>query len=118
MTRAEAIEQFSADCDRFGAAGAYARLTCGSWGQALAKLPEYMQPGVVRWVCFGVAPGDFLCAVIEGDLFEAAGRADDVNRRLLWEYAYVFHNGAPASSKGRGALSTWKGIWPKPDDQE
>lgn len=118
MTREEAIAQWVEHEDRLGGAAAYARLTSGDWGRDLARIPEYMQPGIARWALFGVVPGDFLCAVIEGDLFEAAARADDVNRHHLWLYAYVLHNAVPAAAKGPGALSTWKGIWPKPDDPE
>ena len=41
------------------------------WG-----LPPYMREGVVRWIVYGKAPGDFLCAVMKDSLSDAAGYAD------------------------------------------
>jgi hypothetical protein len=67
------------------------------------------------WVLFGIVPGEFLQAIIRGDLFDAAGRADDENQHLLWQYAYVMHNAVPSASKGPRALETWKGIFPEED---
>jgi hypothetical protein len=38
-------------------------------------VPGYCIGGLVRYVTDGVPPGDFLMAVLGGDLFEALGRA-------------------------------------------
>ncbi len=37
-------------------------------------------------------PGDFLTAIIVGDLYEAALKADDVNRKYLPEYCKYVYN--------------------------
>jgi hypothetical protein len=117
MTRAEAIARYS---DQL-AAGAlectiYAELVGNEqWKHTMLHLPIRMHGGIVRWVLFGILPGDFLRAIIRGDLFDAAGRADDENQRLLWEYAYVMHNAVPSQAKGPNALTTWKGIFPEED---
>jgi hypothetical protein len=89
--------------------GTYDRLTGGNWGPGLAKwVPENMRPGVVRYVLLGVRPGSFLCAIIEGDYFEACRRADDINRAALWHYAMFFHNYAPGGCFGsRDHLVGW-----------
>jgi hypothetical protein len=116
MTRAEAVARYSNQL----AAGAlecsvYAELVghAENWKHAMLHLPIRMHGGIVRWVLFGIVPGEFLQAIIRGDLFDAAGRADDENKDLLWQYAYVMHNGVPAQAKGPNALSTWKGIYPE-----
>jgi hypothetical protein len=63
-------------------------------------VPEHCISGLVRYVTDGVAPGDFLMAVLEGDLFEALGRADDTNIRALPEYGMFLWNDVPAICKG------------------
>lgn len=63
-------------------------------------IPNYMVGGIMRWVEEGIPPGDFLMAVIENDLKEACGRADDTNRQLLWNYCNFFYNYAPSQCWG------------------
>lgn len=79
---------------------------------AFSRIPERMHEGLIRWVLFGIRPGDFLCAVISDSLSAAASRADDENRALLYEYAYVMHNATPLACWGPQALDTWKGVFP------
>lgn len=114
MTREEAIARYGVLAETGVEAAAYGEL-CGdySWGQGLWKLPSRMHGGIVRWVLFGIQPGHFVQAIIRGDLFDAAGRADDENQRLLYEYAFVMHNYVPSQAKGPNALETWKGIYPE-----
>lgn len=60
----------------------------------------HMAGSVQRYLENGIPGGSFLMAVVSGDLFEAARRADDVNRRLLWEWCFWFYNYAPSGSFG------------------
>lgn len=114
MTREEAVARYAVLAESGVEAAAYGELVGDySWGQGLWKLPSRMHGGIVRWVLFGILPGDFLRAIIRGDLFDAAGRADDDNQRLLYEYAFVMHNYVPMQAKGPNALTTWKGIYPE-----
>lgn len=120
MNRAQAITHYSNAL----AAGAlecsvYAELVGNAidWKHAMLHIPIRMHGGIVRWVLFGIMPGEFLQAIIRGDLFDAAGRADDENQKLLWEYAFVMHNAVPSQSKGPNALATWKGIFPEDDPE-
>lgn len=45
------------------------------------------------------ALGRFLRAVMENDLAEAAGAADDINRKALWLYPLYMYNNAPSDWK-------------------
>lgn len=58
-------------------------------------LPEYMLDGVSRYVLFGVPPGSFLTAVLRSDLIAAAQCADDINRRLLFDWAAFVYQHLP-----------------------
>jgi hypothetical protein len=46
--------------------------------------------------------GDFAQAIVDNDLAEAAGRADDTNRQGLWLYPIFFYNVAPGGWQERG----------------
>jgi len=56
--------------------------------------------GVRRYLEHGIPGGHFLTAVIENNLKEACQRADDHNRRILFEITRWFYNEAPAQSWG------------------
>jgi len=64
-------------------------------------IPPRMQGGIIRYYENGIPPGDFLTAVINNDLKEALGRADDENKHILFEYVLWFYNNAPMGSWGR-----------------
>lgn len=63
-------------------------------------LPEHIRDGVQRYFEDGIPPGGFLSAVICNDLFGALGRADDINRRKLFDICCWFYNHAPRGSYG------------------
>lgn len=65
-----------------------------------AKLPPHMLQGLERYVDHKIKGGSFLHAALSNDLKEAAGQADDTNKRLLWEYCYVFYNHIPLGAWG------------------
>ncbi len=71
-------------------------------------IPEYMRGGLIRYYENGISPGSFLTAVINNDLKEACGRADDTNIHCLFNYITWFYNEAPAGSWGHpNATKEW-----------
>jgi hypothetical protein len=110
MTR----EEFNTAVRERGLAAAYGEATGREdWAAKLDEMiPGYMQSGVVWWIVAGIVPGHFLRAVIEGDLYEAVGRADDLNMARLVEYVRFFYNYSPSGcfSRKRDPLNTWKGV--------
>ena len=63
-------------------------------------IPERMMEAIDRYVKQGLYPGGFLSAVIENDLSNAVGRADDENIRNLPAYVAYFYNEAPGGCWG------------------
>ena len=71
-------------------------------------IPEYMHGGIIRFYENGIPPGDFLTAVLDNDLKEAAGRADSTNIECLKNYVMWFYNYAPGGTWGfAGATDKW-----------
>ena len=68
-------------------------------------IPDYMQGGIIRYYENGISPGSFLTAVIDNDLREAVGRADDTNKHCLHKYVMWFYNQAPRGSWGHASAS-------------
>ena len=63
-------------------------------------ISKHMWGGLTRYLVEHIRPGDFLQAVIAGDLFQATIYADDENITVLHGYArFLLHN-APAASWG------------------
>lgn len=66
-----------------------------------AALPNpRMAGGLELYFMQGIEPGSFLTAVLENNLREACGRADDTNRHLLFEHVSWLYNEAPGMSLG------------------
>lgn len=63
-------------------------------------VPDYMVPGLMRYIRQGIPPGDFLQAVLRNDLRQAVGRADDTNRHCLPAYVTYLYSMAPAACWG------------------
>jgi hypothetical protein len=75
----------------------------------MEHIPHYMWGGIGRYVLFGIAPGDFLTAVINNDLKEAVGRADLANQATLAGYVKFFFNHVPSNCWGYpGAVKDWQ----------
>lgn len=71
-------------------------------------IPGYMHGAIVNWIEDGLKPGDFLTAVIDNNLKEAALRADDTNINYLKDYIMWFYNHAPSDIWGfAGATEKW-----------
>ena len=56
--------------------------------------------GAKRWIENRIMPGDFLTAVIQNNLTEALGRADDENRVAIFDIVSWWYNEAPAPCWG------------------
>ena len=78
-------------------------------GIAYEKVPvRYMADGMQNYFEHGILPGSFGTALLSGDFFEICSRADDNNRRCLWEWACWLYNHAPAGSYGsRTNVEAW-----------
>lgn len=63
-------------------------------------LPESMRGGAERHIEYGIFPGSFMQAVICNDLQEAFGRADDINRELMFDNVCFWYNEAPSNCHG------------------
>lgn len=67
-----------------------------------------MVPGLIRYIEAGVAPGAFMLGVLRNDLMEACRQADDINQRLLFDWALWLHNYAPPGCYGsREKVDNW-----------
>lgn len=58
-------------------------------------IPQYMWPGILRYLQKGILPGDFLKAILSNDLRDACERADHNNAELLPTYVAFFYNRTP-----------------------
>lgn len=63
-------------------------------------LPEHNLEGINLYIHKGILPGSFLQAVLRNDLQDACARADDINRRYLWNIVAWLYNHAPANCWG------------------
>lgn len=67
------------------------------------EIPDRMMGAITRYIEHGVQPGDFLTAVLDNNLLEAIGRADEDNMANLPAYVGYFHNEAPSPCWGSPA---------------
>lgn len=65
-----------------------------------SAIPERMQEGLKRYVIDRLRPGDFITAVVQNDLRNAVGHADDENLPLIPLYVRWFYNRAPSRCHG------------------
>jgi hypothetical protein len=63
-------------------------------------IPDYMMPGLLRYVEHGILPGSFLQAVLRNDFREVVSRADDLNLQNLRAYSVYLYNEAPGACYG------------------
>lgn len=62
----------------------------------IEDIPPQTLNSIQDYVEHGLPPGDFLTAVLENDLKEAFGRADDQNRPALFDIVAYCRNRIPA----------------------
>lgn len=72
------------------------------------RVPEDIRDSLALYVEHRIQPGGFLTAVLENDLREACGRADEENRHRLFDIVCYIYNELPAPCWGdRGAVHRW-----------
>ena len=73
-----------------------------------AAIPEYMRPGMLRYVKDHLKPGGFLVAVITNDLRGAVLAADDHNLPLIPLYVRWFGTRVGSGAVGsKEAMKKW-----------
>ena len=74
-------------------------------------LPEHMRDTAQRYIEDKISPGGFFTAVLENKLFEALGRADDINRARIYDIVGFLYNEAPATCWGSPEkVRSWLGL--------
>lgn len=63
-------------------------------------IPEHTKGAIERYILDRYAPGSFLQSVLANDLFQAVGRADDINIRHLRDICGWIYNRAPLDCWG------------------
>ena len=63
-------------------------------------IPAYTMGAIKRYIDHHIEPGGFLTAVLENNLREALGRADEFNNAALFHIAAYLYNEAPADCWG------------------
>jgi len=61
---------------------------------------DYMVPALRRYVEHGIMPGSFMTAVLEGNLYTAAFKADADNFAALGQWCRFIYNNLPAGCYG------------------
>lgn len=71
-------------------------------------IPSHLKESFDEYVSLGIPTGDFLRAVLENDLMEAFGRADDNNREIMFDICCYVYNEIPAGCHGsKQAVKDW-----------
>ena len=65
-----------------------------------SAIPGHCRDGLLLYLEKGVPVGSFLEAVLSNDLREACARADDINRRSLFDYVQFLYRYAPIPAWG------------------
>ena len=72
------------------------------------KVPGHDQQGLAAYYNEGTPPGGFLLCVLENDLKGACSRADEMNKRALWDIVNYLYNVFPMGSWGsKEIVSHW-----------
>lgn len=71
-------------------------------------LPEHIRGGMKRYIEEKVKPGKFLCAVLNNDLRESLGLADEINCLRMSDIVGFLYNEAPSGCWGSpGKVKDW-----------
>lgn len=68
-------------------------------------VPYHMHGGFVRYLVDFIEPGDFMLAVLRNQLTESFGRADDMNRKHMFEIATFVYEYVPMAARGNNVES-------------
>lgn len=78
--------------------------------ERMVDVPEHLRGGLSRYVMQGIRPGHFLTAVLEHELFDAMGRADENSRAGLFDLVSYIYNECPGGCHGsRERVNAWIG---------
>ena len=69
-------------------------------GLAILLCSEDCKEGLRRYFYEGQPAGHFLMAVLKNDFMNTCARADDKNKRILFQYCKFLYNSAPHGSYG------------------
>ena len=76
-------------------------------------IPEHIKYSLERWRIAGEHPGQFLMAVLRGDLFDAIARADAECEAALGDIVRYVCSQLPSGAWGRDSrLATWA-VYPR-----
>ena len=70
------------------------------YGFQTYEIPEGMRSGLDLYVNYRINPGGFLTAIIQNDLMNAVGLADDANMSNIPAFVNYFYNHAPSTCWG------------------
>jgi hypothetical protein len=70
------------------------------YSKHLHLVPEHMRDGLVLWIEHGIMTGNFMTALMENDLMEAMGRADDENANNIKSWCIFLYSYAPRGCFG------------------
>ena len=62
---------------------------------AEAKIPQLTRTGIDSFIQRGTLPGSFVCSVLENNLKQAYGNADDFNIVAIPSIVHYLYNNAP-----------------------
>lgn len=104
ITRKEAADYYAAN----GPLETYRHICGETWADSMRQnIPPRMQDGVLRYVIFGIKPGDFLCGVFKDSLRSTFAYADEINTLLVRQYAQFVYNSVPATCVGVEQFEYW-----------
>ncbi len=68
------------------------------------SVPQHTIDALNRYWTHGYSPGSFLSALLAGDIYNAIGRADFMNKEALGHIVYYIVHNAPRGSYGSPEL--------------
>lgn len=79
-----------------------------TWQEALILIPEHMHSGITSYLEHGVSGGSFQFAVFSNDLLGACLRADETNKRRLFNYGEFLQYCPHGSYGSKSAVVAWE----------
>jgi len=75
-------------------------------------IPLHLKEAFDRYVDHGIEPGGFLMAVLENNLCQAVGRADDQNIQILKDIVAYVYNDMPSECWGSPEkVRAWRALF-------
>jgi hypothetical protein len=77
--------------------------------KGLHLVPEHMRDGLILWIENGIMTGNFMTALMENDLMEAMGRADEVNQNSIKNWCVFLYTYSPRGCHGSPSrVAVWR----------